>query len=155
MNTKVAYPALLSIGDLAAASGLRPSAIRYYEESGVLPKAARVRGQRRYQPDAIDRLMLVRFCSRLGMRLSDIRRLVSTPRGIRAKETWRQLVDGQLEQIETLMAAAQGVERVLLESRDCDCVTPASCRFLREEREKPPPTRRRLGLHEALKAELV
>jgi len=155
VNTKSAQAASLSIGELAAASGLRASAIRYYEDAGVLPKAARVRGQRTYRPDAVDRLMLVRFCSRLGMSLSDIRRLVSTPKGARSKQTWRQLVDGQLEEITALIATAQNVERVLLESRDCDCVTPESCRFLNEERAKPPPTRRRLGFHDALKAELV
>jgi MerR family redox-sensitive transcriptional activator SoxR len=145
----------LSIGDLAATTGLSASAIRYYEDAGILPKPRRVSGQRRYQPEAVDRLMLIRFCTRLGMRLSDIRRLVSTPKGAHAKEAWRQLVDGQLEEITALIATAQGVERVLLESRDCDCVTPESCRFLNEERAKPSPTRRRLGFHDALKAELV
>jgi MerR family redox-sensitive transcriptional activator SoxR len=155
VNTKPAHAASLSIGELAAAAGLSASAIRYYEDAGILPKPHRVSGQRRYQPDTVDRLMLIRFCSRLGMSLSDIRRLVSTPKGVRAKETWRQLVDGQLEEISALITTAQNVERVLLESRDCDCVTPASCRFLNEERAKPPPTRRRLGLHDALKAELV
>ena len=155
MNATPAHQSSLSIGDLALAAGLSASAIRYYEDAGILPKPRRVSGQRRYQPDAIDRLMLIRFCSRLGMTLSDIRRLVATPKSVRAKETWRQLVDGQLEEITALIATAQNVERVLLESRDCDCVTPESCRFLNEERAKPPPTRRRLGLHDALKAELV
>ena len=155
MNTKSAQAASLSIGELAAASGLRASAIRYYEEAGVLPKAARTSGQRVYRPDALDRLMLIRFCSRLGMSLSDIRRLVSTPKGARSKQIWRKLVDGQLEEISALITTAQNVERVLLESRECDCVTPESCRFLNEERAKPPPTRRRLGFHDALKAELV
>lgn len=155
MNTNSSHQTWLSIGELAAASGLRTSAIRFYEDAGLLPKPRRANGQRQYQPETIDRLMLIRFCSRLGMRLSDIRRLLAAPRGPQAKVTWRRLVDGQLEEVAALIATAQNVERVLLESRDCDCVTPESCRFLREERAKPPPTRRRLGLHDALKAELV
>ena len=155
MNTNSAEAGSLSIGDLAAASGLRPSAIRYYEDAGLLPKPRRLSGKRRYDPDTVDRLMLIRFCTRLGIRLSEIRKLLATPRGERAKEHWRRLVDNQLEEITGLITAARGVERVLLESRDCDCVTPETCRFLVEEREKPPPTRRRLGLYDALKAELV
>jgi len=147
--------AVLSIGDLAAASGLAASAIRYYESAGLLPKARRIGGKRFYNPDTVDRLMLIRFCARLGISLDDIRKLLAVPRGERGKEHWRRLVDSQLEEITALISAAQGVERVLLESRDCDCVTPATCRFLNEERQKPPPTRRRLGLHDALKAELV
>ena len=129
----------MSIGEVAATTGLRTSAIRYYEEAGSLPKPDRVSGRRRYQADTIDRLMLIRFCSRLGIGLADVRGLLSDPRGTRAKESWRRLVDGQLEEIGQLIEAAKGVERILRESRDCDCVTLASCRFLRDERAKPPP----------------
>ena len=102
-------------------------------------------GKRRYHADTVDRLMLIRFCSRLGIRLADVRGLLATPRGSRAKEHWRRLVDGKLDEIGALIQASQGVERILRESRDCDCVTPASCRFLRDERAKPPPARRRLN----------
>lgn len=145
----------LTIGELAAASGLRTSAIRYYEDAGVLPKPGRISGQRRYHADTVDLLMLIRFCTRLGMPLSDIRGLLATPRGPRAKEHWRRLVDGKLDEIGTLIKAAQGVERVLHESRDCDCVTLATCRFLHEERAKPRPSRSRLSFHDALQAELI
>jgi MerR family transcriptional regulator, redox-sensitive transcriptional activator SoxR len=137
--------AQLSIGEVAAATGFRTSAIRYYEDAGVLPKPDRVSGKRRYSAETIDRLMLIRFCSRLGMRLADVRGLLVTRRGLRAKEQWRRLVDGKLDEIGDLVQAAQGVERILRESRDCDCVTLASCRFLKEERAKPPPARRRLN----------
>jgi len=136
----------LSIGDVAAATGLHASAIRYYEDAGILPKPDRVSGKRRYHPDTIDRLVLIRFCSRLGMRLADIRGLLATPRGTRAKEYWRRLVDGKLDEIAGLINAARGVERILRESRDCDCVTLESCAFLRDERVKPAPARRSMRL---------
>ena len=142
MNTK--SPSL-SIGDVAAATGLRTSAIRYYEDAGVLPKAVRVSGKRRYDPDTIDRLTLVRFCGRLGMSLADVRGLLAAPRGTRGKDHWRQLVDGKLDEIGALIKSARGVERILRESRDCDCVTLESCSFLIDERAKPPPSRRRLA----------
>jgi len=138
--------ASLSIGDVAAATGLHASAIRYYEDAGILPKPDRVSGKRRYHPDTIDRLMLIRFCSRLGMRLTDIRGLLTTPRGTRAKEYWRRLVDGKLDEIAGLINAARGVERILRESRDCDCVTLESCAFLGDERAKPAPARRPVRL---------
>jgi DNA-binding transcriptional MerR regulator len=134
----------LSIGDVAAATGLRTSAIRYYEEAGVLPTPVRVSGKRRYDSDTIDRLTLVRFCGRLGMSLADVRGLLAAPRGRRAKDYWRQLVDGKLVEISGLIKSARGVERVLRESRGCDCVTPASCSWLRDERTKPPSRRRAL-----------
>src|SRR5438270_10884246 len=128
----------MSIGEVAAATGLRASAIRYYEEAGILPKPDRVGGKRRYQPGTVDRLLLVRFCSRLGIRLAAVRGLLTDPRGTRAKEQWRRLVDGQLEEICAVIAEAQAVERILRQSRECDCVTLASCRFRRDERAKSP-----------------
>jgi MerR family redox-sensitive transcriptional activator SoxR len=130
--------ASLGIGEVAAATGLHASAIRYYEDAGVLPKADRLSGKRRYHPETIDRLLLIRFCSRLGMRLADIRGLLAISAGSRAKAHWRRLVDGKLDEIADLIDAARGVERILRESRDCDCVTLASCAFLRDERAKPP-----------------
>jgi MerR family transcriptional regulator, redox-sensitive transcriptional activator SoxR len=135
----------LSIGDVAAATGIRASAIRYYEDAGILPTPDRVSGKRRYNSDTVDRLMLIRFCRRLGMRLADIRGLLATPRGSRAKAYWRRLVDGQLDELDDLIKAAQGVERVLRESRDCDCVTLESCAFLWDERAQPPASPRRLS----------
>ena len=131
--------ASLSIGTVAAATGLHTSAIRYYEDAGILPTPDRVSGKRRYHPDIIDRLMLIRFCSRLGMQLSDIRALLATSRGSLAKQRWRRLVDGKLHEITDLIGAARGVERILRESRDCDCLTMASCAYLRDERAKPLP----------------
>jgi DNA-binding transcriptional MerR regulator len=148
MNTKMAAGARsetsLSIGDVARATGLRTSAIRYYEETGILPTPERVSGKRRYGSHTIDRLTLVRFCGRLGMSLADVGGLLAAPSGSRAKDRWRQLVDRKLDEIGALIKAAQGVERILRESRECDCVTLESCSFLVDERAKPPPSRRRV-----------
>lgn len=134
MNTK---SPLLSIGDVAKATGLRTSAIRYYEDAGVLPKPERVSGKRRYASDTIDRLTLVRFCGRLGMCLADVRGLLAAPQGHRGKDHWRRLVDGKLDEIGALIKSARGVERILRESRECDCVTLESCSFLTAERVEP------------------
>ena len=149
MNTKIATAAplvngSLTIGEVAAATGLRASAIRYYEDAGILATPERVSGKRRYDAETIDRLTLIRFCQRLGMTLADIRSLLATPRGVRGKAYWRHLVDAKLEEIGALITAAHGVERMLRESRDCDCVTLASCSWLRDERAKAPPGRRGL-----------
>jgi MerR family redox-sensitive transcriptional activator SoxR len=149
MSTKIAAAnapvrAPLSIGEVAAATGLRTSAIRYYEDAGILMKAERLSGKRRYDVDTIDRLTLIRFCQRLGMSLAEIRGLLATPRGPRGKDVWRQLVDVKLDEIAALIKAAKGVERILRESRECNCVTLESCSYLRDERAKPPPSRLRV-----------
>ena len=123
----------LRIGEVAAEVGLRASAIRYYEATGLLPTAVRVGGKRRDHRATIDRLLLIRFSQRLGFTLPEIRRLLKDPSGQRQKALWRELVDTKLQEINELVRSARGVQRVLRESRECDCVTLTSCCYLRDE----------------------
>jgi MerR family transcriptional regulator, mercuric resistance operon regulatory protein len=63
----------LSIGTVAAMSGLTPDAIRYYERRGLLPAPARTSaGYRRYSADVVRRLALIRSAQRFGFSLSAI-----------------------------------------------------------------------------------
>jgi DNA-binding transcriptional MerR regulator len=127
----------LSIGEVARTAGVQASAIRFYEQVHLLPKPPRVGGKRRYHPDTIDRLLMIRFCRRLGFRVSEMRQLFFDPSKPEGKAAWRRAVDARLDEVRATIKAAKAVERVLRESRDCDCVTLDSCRFLREERPKP------------------
>ena len=122
---------MLAIGDVAAAVGLRPSAIRYYEAAGLVQPAARVSGRRRYDEAVVDQLLLIRFCQRLGFTLAEIRQLLTPAEAAAAKQRWRELVDAKLEEIEGVIARAREMKRVLAASRECDCLSLDACRFLR------------------------
>ena len=66
-----------SIGDLATASGTTVQTIRYYEQSGLMPVAARTEGrQRRYAQTHLDRLKFIRHARELGFPVEDIRELL-------------------------------------------------------------------------------
>ncbi|MEU5784192.1 MerR family transcriptional regulator [Micromonospora lupini] len=66
-----------TIGDLARRSGLSVKTIRYYADSGIVPPTDRSpAGYRRYGPDAVARLELVRTLRDLGVDLASIRRVV-------------------------------------------------------------------------------
>ena len=123
--------ASLSIGEVADRVGLRPSALRYYERAGLLPAAARVGGKRRYDDEAVDLLLLIRFCQQLGFTLAEVGALLSTPTRKQGKERWRELVDAKVEELDELVERAEAVKRVLAESRDCDCLTLTDCEFVR------------------------
>ena len=67
----------LSIGDLAAASGVKAKTIRYYEAVGLLPAPERTTGgQRAYEPAHLRRLAFVRRARDLGFRMEDVRDLL-------------------------------------------------------------------------------
>ncbi|OKJ70450.1 MerR family transcriptional regulator [Streptomyces sp. CB02460] len=68
--------ALLSIGELARRTGLSVKTIRYYSDRGiVMPSARTPAGYRRYGPDAVARLALVRTLRELGLGLDTIRKV--------------------------------------------------------------------------------
>lgn len=73
------YPSgLLTIGALAERTGLNVSAIRYYEEVGLIPAAMRkASGHRVYSPDAQEVLTLIRHCRDFGFSIDDTRALLS------------------------------------------------------------------------------
>ena len=114
---------MLTIGEVAERVGLRTSALRYYEDEGLLEPAARVGGRRRYEEDAVDRLVVIQFCRRLGFTLAEIRDLLADT----DKRRWRRFVDAKLEEVEQAIADAQAMRAILLLSRDCDCLDVGEC----------------------------
>ena len=65
----------LVISDVARVFGLRTSAIRYYEQIGILPPAMRKNGQRRYNDSVLFRLAVVQRARETGFTLEEIREL--------------------------------------------------------------------------------
>lgn len=118
----------LTIGEVAQRAGLNPSAVRYYERVGLIPTAPRVSGQRRYSPDILNRLALVRMAQEAGFTLEEIRVLVSGfPEDTPPAERWQELASRKLEEVDALIQRMQTVRQVLLESLHCDCLTLDAC----------------------------
>jgi MerR family transcriptional regulator, redox-sensitive transcriptional activator SoxR len=118
---------LLTIGEVATRVGLRTSALRYYEETGLIEPAVRVGGQRRYDPSVLEILTVIRFCQSLGFTLAEARELLRVPRGKAQKERWRELVDAKVRELDDASKRIRAMRRVLGASRDCDCVDLEQC----------------------------
>lgn len=68
---------MLSIGQLAAQTGVKVPTIRYYEQAGLIAPAERSAGnQRRYSERGLQRLAFIRHARDLGFALDDIRELI-------------------------------------------------------------------------------
>ena len=120
-------PTYLTIGEVAERAGIRTSALRYYEEAGLLEPTTRVSGQRRYDESALERLTVIQFCQQLGFTLAEIRLLLTAPRGAKQKERWRGLVDAKVGELDEAITRVRVMKKVLLVSRDCDCVDVQEC----------------------------
>lgn len=68
----------LTVGQLAARTGVRTDTVRYYEREKLLPVPQRTDGEhRRYGAADVDRLLFIRGAQRLGLRLAEIRELLA------------------------------------------------------------------------------
>jgi MerR family redox-sensitive transcriptional activator SoxR len=124
--------AFLTIGEVARRSGLRPSALRYYEDVGLLPPPARVNGQRRFDPDVVRLLATVQFAQRAGFTVAEIRTLFhgfgpDVPPAAR----WRRLATRKLTELDELVARADRMRKALKSAMRCGCLRIEDCGLTR------------------------
>ncbi|MTD05394.1 MerR family transcriptional regulator [Serratia sp. YC16] len=107
----------MKIGELAERVGMATSAIRYYEQQGLLPKAVRgVNGYRVYSESALERLHLIQIGQNLGFSLQAIRGVLAL-QGSAYEEGLIQGVDARLAEIERMMATLNEQREALLATR--------------------------------------
>jgi DNA-binding transcriptional MerR regulator len=146
----------MKIGELAAATGLAPSAIRFYEQRGLLPAAERAaNGYRSYPADAVDRLRYIQLAQALGFTLDALRANLVT----RAAQTKAEIHDDLLQRLDTrlveidhMLATLRAQRKDLLAVREQmeaswaegECLDPSSVALTPVERPAPAlaPARR-------------
>jgi DNA-binding transcriptional MerR regulator len=95
----------MRIGELAATLGIKPSAIRFYEASGLLPAGPRgANGYRDYDAAALKRLQVLQLAQRLGFSLDSLRTLFQAWDG-GEPEAGKAQIMAQLEQRRAEIAA--------------------------------------------------
>jgi len=142
MSTSGAGPsgALLGIGELARLTGKRASAIRYYEQIGLLPEPARVDGRRRYQAGIVRTLAVIDTGQRAGLALEEIKMLLAaSPDDGDAIGRLRELAERRLPQIKALIEHSQIVRDWLECAARCECPDLDQCPLF-DDPAIPPPS---------------
>lgn len=118
----------MKIGQLAHRAGLNASAIRYYEKLGLLAPPHRVGGQRRYSPDALDRVLLIRFAGDMGFSLPEIRLFLSGLRdNVPVGPRWKKLATRKLSEVEASIARSLRLKNLLQCLLRCRCASLNQC----------------------------
>ncbi len=118
----------LSIGEVARRTGIRASALRFYEDAGVIPAVQRVNGRRRYDGRMLRRIELLMFARSAGFRLAEIRGLVHEPDSkTRLGRRWRALAEAKLAELARLVAAADEMREAVEAGLRCDCAGIEDC----------------------------
>ncbi len=118
-GTERAQAELVPIDEVARRFGLRASAIRYYEERGLIQAAARRAGRRWYAPDQLRRLAIIRYWQTSAlMSLDEIGDILAGPAATRS---WSQILDHRIEtlrvQIERMEAARDFLQHIRVHHR--------------------------------------
>lgn len=127
----------IAIGEVARRAGINASAIRYYEKAGLLAEPDRVNGRRRYGPEVLDLLAVVRVAQQAGFTIAETRTLLhgfsaETP----PSERWRQLAAEKLPELEIQIERTSAMKRLLERGLRCDCLSLEDCALVRD---KVPP----------------
>ena len=113
---------LLPIGEVAETTGIAVSAVRYYEDIGMISAATRVGGKRRFDTDTVGRVRFIRTAQEVGFSLEEIRTILDDELG-----GWRDLVDAKLVELHDRRNRLDTMISMLTEVRDCGCGAVASC----------------------------
>jgi DNA-binding transcriptional MerR regulator len=107
----------LTIGELAKSTGVATSALRYYEELGLMPAPVRISGQRRYPESAVGLVGVILLLRDVGFSLRESKALLAS-RGP-ADDGWRQLAQRKLADLDDQIAKAQTAREAITHALHC------------------------------------
>ncbi len=119
----------LTIGELAARSGVAPSALRFYESRGLIAAERTSGGQRRYLRAMLRRVAFVRAAQRLGLKLDEVAAALATlPEGrsatradwVRLSGSWQARLSARIDELERLQTKLTGCIQ-------CGCLSLRRC----------------------------
>jgi MerR family copper efflux transcriptional regulator len=110
----------MTIGQIAKTVGVPQSAIRYYEAVGILPPPPRKNGARCYDPEAIDRLKILRFYRASGVSIRTLAAIATSERDA-ARNVRRAAVQRRIADLEACIADAQRAKSRLEQFLACRC----------------------------------
>jgi MerR family redox-sensitive transcriptional activator SoxR len=122
----------LSIGAVADRTGVATSALRYYEDEGLISADRNQAGHRRYRRAVIRRVSFIQFAQRVGLSLEEIRNtLAMLPDNItpsdedweRLSQSWRPRLDEHIATLERLRDRLEGCI-------GCGCLSMSHCKIL-------------------------
>ena len=131
----------MSIGELARQTGVAASALRYYEEAGILPAPRRAGGRRLYGDDALRRVDVLRFAQQVGFTLAEIKILFNgfgTTSSLGSR--WELLARAKLAELDAQAARIVTMKRALQLGMKCRCVRVEDCALSPRDIEATRPS---------------
>jgi MerR family transcriptional regulator, redox-sensitive transcriptional activator SoxR len=119
----------ITIGELAARSGVAPSALRFYEQRGLIRSERTSGNQRRYSRGQLRRVAFVRAAQRVGLSIGEIRDAMSTLPDNRTptKADWERLSRSWQERLDAQIHDLERLKTRLTSCIGCGCLSLRRC----------------------------
>jgi MerR family transcriptional regulator, redox-sensitive transcriptional activator SoxR len=124
-------PTELTIGEVARRSGVASSALRFYEERGLIVSDRAGSGHRRYPRAVLRRIAFIVFAQKIGLSLEEIGDELAKLPGDRApnRRDWSRLSSGWSSRIDARIAELERLKRGLTECIGCGCLSLERCQL--------------------------
>ena len=122
---------VLTIGEVAARSGVATSALRFYEERGLIQSVRTDAGHRRYPRAVLRRIAFIVFAQRIGLSLEEVGvELARLPHNrVPERSDWAKLSASWTRRIRERIAELERMEVGLTECIGCGCLSLDRCRL--------------------------
>jgi MerR family transcriptional regulator, redox-sensitive transcriptional activator SoxR len=120
---------LLTIGEVSKRSGVASSALRFYEQRGLIASERREGGQRRYQRHVLRRIAFIVFAQRVGLTLDEIGAELARldPNRAPSRADWSRLSSAWVARIDERIAELERLRGGLGECIGCGCLSLDRC----------------------------
>ena len=122
---------LLTIGEAARRSGVAASALRFYEDRGLITSERAGAGHRRYRRPVLRRIAFIVFAQRIGLTLEEIgEELAKLPENrVPNRSDWAMLSSSWTARIEERIAELERLRAGLTECIGCGCLSLDRCQI--------------------------
>ncbi len=122
---------LLTITEVARRSGVRASALRFYEQRGMISAERSGTGHRRYQRSVLRRIAFIVFAQRMGLSLDEIGLELAKlpPNRVPNRRDWSRISRTWTTRIEERIAELQRLKIGLTECIGCGCLSLDRCKL--------------------------
>ena len=120
---------LLTIGEVSRRSGVAASALRFYEERGLITSERAGSGHRRYPRSVLRRIAFIVFAQRIGLTLDEIGAELAKlpPDRAPTRRDWSRLARTWASRIHQRIAELERLKLGLTEFIGCGCLSIERC----------------------------
>ena len=122
---------VITIGEVAQRSGVAASALRFYEERGLITSVRTGAGHRRFSREVLRRIAFIVYAQRVGLTLEEVGvELAKLPENrVPSSRDWSRLMGKWKARIRARIAELERLEASLTQCIGCGCLSFDSCQL--------------------------